>query len=55
MVKLAFCYEIGQGVEKNMNYAFNLYTQAAQSEIPQHSSRAYLCYPQGIDEERNIN
>ena len=47
MANLGYCYEFGNGVEKNLSEAVKLYTQAAEKGHATAMSNLGLCYKRG--------
>ncbi len=53
-VELAFCYEIGLGVEKDYQKAFDLFKEAADNNYPYANSKMAVYYEDGIIGEENL-
>lgn len=51
--KLGQLYENGDGVQKDLKQAFNLYKKAAEGEFAEAQCRVGVCYAKGIGVETN--
>ncbi|MDU1904582.1 MAG: hypothetical protein E6772_07345 [Dysgonomonas sp.] len=53
-VELAFCYEAGWGVEKDLQRAFDLFKEAADNNYPYANTKMALYFEDGILGEENV-
>jgi TPR repeat protein len=55
MNNLANCYQNGEGVDKNLSKAIELYEQAVQLRDPRAMTNLAICYQNGEGVDKNLS